>query len=140
MQSVYSAAPADWASGCCYLADHKVKTKESDKIDKNVILASEKKKTVEYEDSSDTSCIWCPCNGPLRANKPNQTETLLHSLERAAAGIGLHVNAHKTEFMCFNQKGDLSETGWQIHLPRKQRPINRKRHRHTANEGMDSYR
>ena len=24
------------------------------------------------------------------------------------AGIGLHVNAHKTEFMCFNQKGDIS--------------------------------
>ena len=22
--------------------------------------------------------------------------------------IGLHVNAHKTEFMCFNQKGDIS--------------------------------
>ena len=29
-------------------------------------------------------------------------------MERAAAGIGLHVNAHKTEFMCFNQKGDIS--------------------------------
>ncbi len=26
----------------------------------------------------------------------------------AAAGIGLHANAHKTEFMCFNQKGDIS--------------------------------
>ena len=43
----------------------------------------------------------------LLANTPNQAETLLHSLERAAAGIGLHVNAHKTEFMCFNQKGDI---------------------------------
>ena len=32
----------------------------------------------------------------------------------------------------------LSETGRQIHLPRKKRLINRKRHRHTANEGMDS--
>ena len=31
-----------------------------------------------------------------------------HSLERAAAGIGLHVNAHKTEYMCFNQAGDIS--------------------------------
>ena len=39
---------------------------------------------------------------------PNQTETLLHSLERAATGIGLHVNAHKTEYMCFNQAGDIS--------------------------------
>ena len=44
----------------------------------------------------------------LLANTPNQAETLLHSLERAAAGIGLHVNAQKTEFMCFNKKGDIS--------------------------------
>ena len=41
------------------------------------------------------------------ANTPNQAETLLHSLERAAAGIGLHVNAHKTEYMCYNQTGDI---------------------------------
>ena len=35
-------------------------------------------------------------------------ETLLHSLERAAAGIGLHVNAHKTEYMCYNQPGKIT--------------------------------
>ena len=29
-------------------------------------------------------------------------------MERAAAGIGLHVNAHKTEYMCYNQTGDIS--------------------------------
>ena len=44
----------------------------------------------------------------LLANTPNQAEILLHSLERAAAGIGLHVNAHKTEYMCYNQTGDIS--------------------------------
>ena len=33
----------------------------------------------------------------LLANAPAQAETLLHSLERASAGIGLHVNAHKTD-------------------------------------------
>ena len=33
----------------------------------------------------------------LLANTPAQAETLLHSLERAAAGIGLHVNSDKTE-------------------------------------------
>ena len=44
----------------------------------------------------------------LLANTPNQAETLLHSLERAAAGIGLHVNAHKTEYICYNQTGDIS--------------------------------
>ena len=30
-----------------------------------------------------------------------------HSLEKAAVGISLHVNAHKTEFMYFNQTGDI---------------------------------
>ena len=38
----------------------------------------------------------------------DQAETLLHSLELAAASIGLHVNAHKTEYMCYNQTGDIS--------------------------------
>ena len=44
----------------------------------------------------------------LLANTPNQAETLLHSLERAAAGIGLQVNAHKTEYMCYNQTGNIT--------------------------------
>ena len=41
----------------------------------------------------------------ILANTPNQAETLLHSLERC---IDLHVNAHNTEYMCYNQTGDLS--------------------------------
>ena len=44
----------------------------------------------------------------ILANTPNQAETLLHSLEQTAAGIGLHVNAHKTEYKCFNQTGNIS--------------------------------
>ena len=44
----------------------------------------------------------------ILANTPNQTETLLRSLERIATGIGLHVNAHKMEYMCCNQTGDIS--------------------------------
>ena len=44
----------------------------------------------------------------IQANIPNQAEALLHSFERAAAGIGLHVNARKTEYMCYNQTGDIS--------------------------------
>ena len=44
----------------------------------------------------------------ILANTPDQAETLLHSLERAAAGIGLSVNAHKTEYICYNQTGDIS--------------------------------
>ena len=44
----------------------------------------------------------------ILANIPDQAETLLHSLEQAAAGIDLYVNAHKTEYMCYNQTGDIS--------------------------------
>ena len=44
----------------------------------------------------------------ILANTPNQADKQLHSLERAAAGIGLHVYAHKTEYMCFNQVGNIS--------------------------------
>ena len=44
----------------------------------------------------------------LLANTPVQAETLLHSLERAAAEKGLYVNAHKTEYMSFDQRGDIS--------------------------------
>ena len=50
----------------------------------------------------------------------------------------LHINA------CirwhFHSRRNLSETSRQIHLPWKQRLINRKGHRRAANEGMDSYR
>ena len=44
----------------------------------------------------------------ILANTPDLAEALLHSLERAAANIGLYVNAHKTEYMCYNQTGDIS--------------------------------
>ena len=43
-------------------------------------------KTITDSDSADDIAIL--------ANTPNQAETLLHSLERAVAGIGLHVNPH----------------------------------------------
>ena len=56
----------------------------------------------------------------LLANTLTQAESLLHILERAAAGIGLNVNADKTEYLIkeatylikeaeyFNQRGDIS--------------------------------
>ena len=44
----------------------------------------------------------------LLANTPAQAKTLLHSLKWVAAGIGLHVNAHKMEYMCFNLGGNIS--------------------------------
>ena len=80
------------------------------------------------------------------ANTPAQAETQLHSLERAGAGIRLHINAHKTECMCFNQKGDIyttrlsSETSRRVHLPRKQCLINRNWYQHATSQGMGMYR
>ena len=44
----------------------------------------------------------------LLGNTPSQAETLLHGLEQIAAGVGFHVNAHKTEYMCYNKTGDIS--------------------------------
>ena len=58
-------------------------------------------KTITYGDYADDIA--------LLANAPVQAETLLRSLEQVAAGIGLHVNVHKTGYMCFNQtSGDIS--------------------------------
>ena len=57
-------------------------------------------KTITVADNADDIAI--------QANTPNQAETLLHSLERTAKGIGIHINAHKTEYMCYNQTGDIS--------------------------------
>ena len=39
---------------------------------------------------------------------PTQAEFLLFSLKQSAGGIGLHLNAGTTEYMCFNKKGDIS--------------------------------
>ena len=47
----------------------------------------------------------------ILGNTPAQAETLLHSLELYTAGIGLYVSAHKTEYMSFNQTGNISTQG-----------------------------
>ena len=44
----------------------------------------------------------------LLAITPAQAESLLHSPEWAIGGIGHHINADKTEYMCFNQRADIS--------------------------------
>ena len=69
--------------------------KSIDKIKENGFELTKKRsrrypaKTITDADYADDIAIL--------ANTPNQAETLLHSLEQAAAGIGLHVNSHKTE-------------------------------------------
>ena len=42
------------------------------------------------------------------ANIPSRAETMLHCLEGTVADICLYVNADKTEYMCFNQRSDIS--------------------------------
>ena len=46
----------------------------------------------------------------LLVNRHAKAESLLHSLEKAAGSMSLHVTVDKTEYMCFNQnqKGDIS--------------------------------
>ena len=44
----------------------------------------------------------------LLANSSAQAESLLHCLDRVAGGISFYVNVDKTEYMCFNQRGDIS--------------------------------
>ena len=43
----------------------------------------------------------------LLASTLAQAESHLHSRERSAGGIGLHVNADTMEYMCLNQRGDI---------------------------------
>ena len=77
-----------------------------DKIKENSFELTKKRnrrypaKTITDADYADDIAIL--------ANTPNQAETVLHTLERAAVGIGLQVNAYKTEYMFFNQTGDIS--------------------------------
>ena len=77
-----------------------------DKIKENSFKLT-KERSRSYSAKTITDTDYADDIAPL-ANAPAQAETLLHSLERAAAGIGLYVNAHKTEYMCFNQTGDIS--------------------------------
>ena len=80
-----------------------------DKIKENGFALTKKRsrrypaKTIADADYADDIAIL--------ANASAQVKTQLHSLERTAEGIGLNVNAHKTEYMCFNQTGDISTLG-----------------------------
>ena len=74
-----------------------------DKINENGFKLT--KRSRRYPTKTDTDCA---NDIALLANVPAQAKTLLYSLEWAAVGIGLHVNAHKTEYMCLNQTGNIS--------------------------------
>ena len=77
-----------------------------DKIRKNGFELT-KKSSRRYPAKTSTDADYAD-DIVILANTPDQAETLLHSLERGAAGIGLYVNAHKTEYMCYHQTGAIS--------------------------------
>ena len=92
-------------------------------------------KTITDADDADDIAIL--------ANTLNQVETLLYSLEQAAARIGIHVNAHKTEYMCSNQTGDISTLdGSSLKLVDKFTYLGSRisSTEKDINEGIDSYR
>ena len=70
-------------------------------------LTKERSRRYAAKTITDTDCT---DDIALLANASAQAETLQHNLELAAAGIGIHVNAHKTEYMCkcFNKTSDIS--------------------------------
>ena len=74
-----------------------------DKIKENGLKLT-KERTRRYPAKTITDANYADDIG-LLANALTQAETLLHSMERAAAGIGIHIYALKT---CFNQTGDIS--------------------------------
>ena len=73
-----------------------------------------KKKSSRYPAKTITDADYAD-DIAILANAPDLAETLLHSLERTAGGIGPHVNAHKTEYMCLNKTSEISTQGsWSL--------------------------
>ena len=99
MSPIYGLSRSVWYLNCMQITS-------IDKIRENGFKLTKKRsrrypaKTITDADYADDIAIL--------ANIPNQAKTLLHSFEWAAAGIGLYVNAHKTEYMYYNQTGDIS--------------------------------
>ena len=57
-----------------------------------------KKRSRRYPAKTITDAAYADDRAIL-ANAPAQTKTLMHSLERSSASIGLHVNVRKSEYM-----------------------------------------
>ena len=77
-----------------------------DKIKENCFEVT-KKRSRRYPAKTNTDADYAN-DIAILGNAPAQAKILLHILEQAATGIGLHVNAHKTEYKCFNQTGNIS--------------------------------
>ena len=92
------------------MKDCPVRTSDVDDLKKGNGFTLEKERSRQYPAWTITDADYTD-DIALLANTPAQTESLLHSLERTAGGIGLHVNADKTEYMC-NQRVNISTLSW----------------------------
>ena len=78
-----------------------------DKIKENGFTHTKKAKSRRYP--AETMIYADYIDGlVLLTNTPTQAESRLNRQEQAARGIGLYVNANKTEYMCFKQKETVS--------------------------------
>ena len=97
----------------------------------NLKLTKERSRRYHTKTITDTDYI---DDTELLANTPIPDKSLLHSLERAAGGISLHVNAEKTTYVLYSKrqhlhtKGLFSESCRQVHLQWKQRLMHREWH------------
>ena len=76
----------------------------------NSFTWAKKKKKKEADDTSSQTILDVDDTDDIArlANTPDQAESLLHSLERAAGGICPRVKVDKTEYIRFNERGDIS--------------------------------
>ena len=66
-----------------------------------------KERSQRYPNQTITDADYAD-NIAILGNTSAKAKMPLHSLERKVGGIGLHVNAHKTEYICFNQRDNVS--------------------------------
>ena len=102
-------------------------------------LAKERSRKYPAQKNTDTNYA---DDITLQANTRTQAETRLRSLERVDASEDLlHINADKMEYMCFNQRGDISTVnGCSPKLVEKQEAVSHQpRPRHTTCKGIYSY-
>ena len=85
--------------------DYVLRTSIDKMKDNGFKLTKETSRRYPAQTITDADCV---NDIALLTNTSAQAETLQHSLERAPTGIGLLVNVHKTEYMCFNQRGDIT--------------------------------
>ena len=94
----------DTLSPCLFIIglDYVLKTCIDIMKDNGFKLAKERSRRYPAQTITDADDI------ALLVNTPAQAEILLHSLAWAADGIGLHISVDKKEYMCFNQRDNIS--------------------------------